>query len=77
MTADRCEALIVGGEPGGRDGSDLSYRISPRVIVIDEGQSRAKWIPLSHNHAGSPEGIGTQDLLRSMREQAEQYGATI
>ena len=52
-------------------------RYHRRIIVVDEGNSRVKWIPRSHNHAGFPDGIAGEDLLHRMREQAERYGATI
>ncbi len=77
MTADCYDALIVGGGPAGLTAAIYLARYHRRVVVVDEGHSRAKWIPLSHNHAGFPEGIGGEDLLDRMRRQAEQHGATI
>lgn len=77
MTADRYDALIVGGGPGGLTAAIYLARYHRRVVVVDEGHSRAKWIPLSHNHAGFPDGIAGEELLRRMREQAKRYGATI
>lgn len=77
MTADRYDALIVGGGPGGLTAAIYLARFHRRVVVVDEGHSRAKWIPLSHNHAGFPHGIAGEELLRRMREQAKRYGATI
>jgi thioredoxin reductase (NADPH) len=77
MTADRYDALIVGGGPAGLTAAIYLARYHRRVVVVDDGHSRAKWIPLSHNHAGFPDGIAGEDLLLRMREQAERYGATI
>ncbi|CAH0355162.1 MULTISPECIES: NAD(P)/FAD-dependent oxidoreductase [unclassified Sphingobium] len=77
MTADRYDALVVGGGPAGLTAAIYLARYHRRVVVVDDGHSRAKWIPLSHNHAGFPEGIGGEDLLARMRKQAEQYGAVI
>ncbi len=77
MTAGRYDALIIGGGPAGLTAAIYLARYYRRVVVVDEGHSRAKWIPLSHNHAGFPDGIAGEVLLGRMREQAEQYGATI
>ncbi|MBB3589335.1 MULTISPECIES: NAD(P)/FAD-dependent oxidoreductase [unclassified Sphingomonas] len=77
MTEARCDALIIGGGPAGLTAAIYLARCHRRVIVVDEGNSRAKWIPRSHNHAGFPDGIAGDDLLQRMREQAERYGATI
>lgn len=71
------DALIVGGGPAGLTAAIYLARYHRKVIVIDEGHSRARWIPRSHNHAGFPDGIGGEELLGRMREQAERYGATI
>src|SRR5690606_15585491 len=45
--------------------------------VVDAGEGRASVIPLSHNHAGFPDGIAGPALLGRMRNQAEQYGAEV
>lgn len=71
------DALIVGGGPAGLTAAIYLARYHRKVIVIDEGHSRARWIPRSRNHAGFPDGIGGEELLSRMREQAERYGATI
>ena len=49
---ERCgpyDALIVGGGPAGLTAAIYLARYRRRVIVVDEGHSRAKWIPRSHN----------------------------
>lgn len=69
------DVLIVGGGPAGLTAAIYLARYRRRVVVVDEGHSRARWIPRSHNHAGFPDGIGGEELLGRMRAQAEHYGA--
>ncbi|GGD98051.1 thioredoxin-disulfide reductase [Polymorphobacter glacialis] len=77
MATVHCDALIVGGGPAGLTAAIYLARYRRRVIVVDDGNSRAKWIPLSHNHAGFPDGISGEELLRRMSDQAKRFGAEI
>lgn len=76
MRAEQVDVLIVGGGPAGLTAAIYLARFNRRVLVVDDGNSRAKWIPRSHNHAGFPDGINGEDLLRRMSQQAQRYGAT-
>jgi len=71
------DCLIVGGGPAGLTAAIYLTRFHLRIRVIDAGNSRAGWIPCSHNHAGYPAGINGKELLRLMTEQAQKYGAKI
>ncbi len=71
------DCLIIGGGPAGLTAAIYLARFRLDIRVIDAGNSRASWIPCSHNHAGFPDGINGKELLRLMREQAQKYGATI
>ena len=55
---------------------ELAGRVRQKGVLIDGSESRAAWIPRSHNHPGFPSGIGGRDLLFRLREQAAQYGVT-
>ena len=71
------DCLIVGGGPAGLTAAIYLARFHLSVVLIDSGQSRAGWIPCSHNHAGFPDGISGVELLNRMRDQATKYGATL
>ena len=76
MTSD-FDCLIIGGGPAGLTAAIYLSRFHLSVRVIDEGQSRALWIPTSHNHAGFPDGIAGSELLERMRAQAVKYGSQL
>jgi thioredoxin reductase (NADPH) len=71
------DVLIIGGGPAGLTAAIYLSRFLLDIVVVDEGKSRASWIPCSHNHAGYPDGINGKELLRLMREQAQKYGTKI
>jgi thioredoxin reductase (NADPH) len=74
---DTLDCLVIGGGPAGLTASIYLARFRRRFELIDAGYSRARLIPMSHNHAGFPEGIRGPDLLALMRAQAQKYGAQI
>ena len=71
------DCLIIGGGPAGLTAAIYIARFHLRLKVVDAGNSRAGWIPCTHNHAGYPGGISGKELLERMREQARMYGASI
>jgi thioredoxin reductase (NADPH) len=71
------DCLIVGGGPGGLTAAIYLARFRRRFLLVDGGNSRASWIPRSHNHPGFPEGVGGVELLQRMRAQVEEYGGTV
>lgn len=71
------DTLIVGAGPAGLTAATYLARFLRSVLVADGGDSRASWIPLSHNMPGFPAGITGGDILSRMREQAVAYGAVI
>ena len=77
MTGDILDCLVIGGGPGGLTAAIYLARFRRRVLVVDAGESRAEWIPRSHNHAGFPDGIPGPELVARMRAQAERYGARL
>ena len=71
------DCLIIGGGPAGLSAAIYLARFHLDILVIDEGKSRAGWIPCTRNHAGFPDGISGKELLERMRAQAQKYGAKI
>ncbi len=71
------DCLVIGGGPAGLTAAIYLSRFHLDIMVVDGGKSRAAWIPTSHNHAGFPDGINGEELLRRMREQAQLYGTRI
>ncbi len=71
------DCLIVGGGPAGLTAAIYLARFHLDILVVDEGKSRASWIPCTRNVSGFPDGINGEELLQRMRDQACKYGAKI
>jgi thioredoxin reductase (NADPH) len=71
------DALIIGGGPGGLTAAVYLARYLRNVLVIEDGRSRALWIPRSHNCPGYPDGIPGPELLERLRRQAARFDASI
>lgn len=74
---DPCDILIIGAGPAGLTAACYLARYRRRVIVGHDGRSRTLRIPLTHNAPGFPGGVGGQELISRMEEQALLYGAHI
>jgi len=77
MSDEILDAVVIGAGPAGLTAAIYLGRFRRRFVVIDGGDPRAGWIPISHNHPGFPDGIPGVELLALLRQQAERYGAKI
>jgi thioredoxin reductase (NADPH) len=71
------ECAVIGAGPAGLTAAIYLARYLRKIVVFDSGQSRARWIPRSHNCPGFPEGISGLELLTRLREQAQRYGVSV
>ena len=74
MDEDMLDCLIVGAGPAGLTAAIYLARFRLKLKVVDEGRSRASWIPCTRNVAGFPDGISGDEFLARARAQAERYG---
>lgn len=73
----RADVVVIGGGPAGLTAATYLGRFLRSVVVLDAGDSRARYIPASHNCPGFPHGIAGDALLDRLREQAEESGAEL
>ena len=80
-TESSCEptldCLVVGGGPAGLTAATYLARFRRNVVLVDAGESRARWIPASHNCPGFPFGVAGDELLTRFRKHAEQYDVPV
>jgi thioredoxin reductase (NADPH) len=67
------DCLIIGGGPAGLTAAIYLARYRRHIAVFDSRESRAAWIPESHNYPGFAQGISGTALLSRLRQQAETY----
>jgi thioredoxin reductase (NADPH) len=77
MNPDIHDVIVIGAGPAGLTAAIYLARFRRRCVVLEDGHSRAQWIPRSHNIPGFTAGIGGHALLATLRQQALQFGAEI
>ena len=71
------DCIVIGAGPGGLTAAIYLARYLREAVVVEDGRSRALWIPRSHNCPGYPQGIPGPELLARLRRQAARYGAPV
>ena len=74
---DPIDTLIIGGGPGGLTAAIYLRRFRRNIVLIDKGNSRLSWIPVTHNFPGFPDGIHGPHLLDNLRCQLGKYGGQV
>ena len=71
------DTLIIGGGPGGLTAAIYLQRFQRNILLIDKGNSRLGWIPVTHNYPGFPDGIPGQQLLDNLQQQLNRYDGQV
>ena len=79
MTATQVtvDCAVIGAGPAGLTAAIYLARFCRSVVIFDAGESRASWIPRTHNYPGFPEGISGKELLVRLRLQASHYRISV
>lgn len=71
------DCIVIGAGPAGMTAALYLRRFRRDIVVLDAGNSRARWIPRSHNCPGFPDGVTGDELLARLRTQAMDYDTTV
>jgi len=74
---DIWDAGIIGGGLAGLSAGVYLGRSRRRTLLLDAGESMARWEPVVENYLGFPEGLSGQDLLDRGRSQVVHFGVRI
>jgi thioredoxin reductase (NADPH) len=69
----RYDCIVVGGGPAGAVAAVYLARFRRQVLIVESGESRARWIPRTRNVPAYPAGLGGTDLLARLGEQVARY----
>jgi len=70
------DVAVVGGGPAGLTAALYTTRLGHDTAIIDRGVGRAAMMADTHNVIGITEDVSGTELLKTAREQVQDYGAT-
>lgn len=71
------DCIIIGAGPAGMTAALYLNRFHRKVTVLDADNSRARWIPQTHNCPGFPDGLSGDELLERLHTQSADYGTKV
>jgi thioredoxin reductase (NADPH) len=74
LTSDPWDAVIVGGGLAGLSAAVYLGRSHRRALLIDAGESMARWEPIVENYLGFPDGLSGLALLDRGKAQVRKFG---
>ncbi len=77
MMSSRVDCAVIGAGPAGLTAALYLARYNRSFVLFDSGNSRAAWIPASHNLPLFTQGIAGPEILKRQREHVRAYGCPI
>jgi thioredoxin reductase (NADPH) len=74
---DWLDCIVIGGGPAGCTATLHLLRSARRVLMIDAGRSRTRYIASTHNCPGFPSGISGPGLVDRLRSQLRSHAAPV
>jgi thioredoxin reductase (NADPH) len=74
FTSNFWDVVIIGGGLAGLSAAVYLGRSRRRVLLVDAGESMARWEPVVENYLGFPEGLRGETLLDRGRAQVRKFG---
>jgi thioredoxin reductase (NADPH) len=71
------DCIIVGGGPAGLTAAIYLARFRRRLLLVEDGHSRAALIPRTRNHPAFPEGVTGSELLARLRAQLYRFAPNV